>query len=174
MRICDQEFIYFVKFRAAEMWLTRERCCCLYCDRRAQALFVSGEKRSRVSNACFVHITIEKLPNMHYVMCSYHRTLFLSVCLKSLNCRISLWDLKLVIKERVNWLVDLMFAPCVIRRSGNNQHYAQLCTTALFCILAPTCFSSSLPSSGSFWICLSYMKIQIDLVVCLKYITVKN
>jgi hypothetical protein len=33
-------------------------------------------------------------------------------------------------------------------------------------MLAPTCFGSSLPSSGSFWIRLSYVKIQIDLVVC--------
>jgi hypothetical protein len=49
--------------------------------------------------------------------------------------------------------------------SRNNQHYVQICTTALFYILAPTCFDSSLPSSGSFWIHLSYMKIQIDLVV---------
>jgi hypothetical protein len=34
----------------------------------------------------------------------------------------------------------------------NNHHYAQICTTALFYTLAPTCFGSSLPSSGSFWI----------------------
>jgi hypothetical protein len=49
--------------------------------------------------------------------------------------------------------------------SRNDQHNEQICTTALFYILAPTCFGSSLPSSGSVWICLSYMKIQIDLVV---------
>jgi hypothetical protein len=30
---------------------------------------------------------------------------------------------------------------------------------------APTCFGSSLPSSESFWIRLSYVKIQIDMVV---------
>jgi hypothetical protein len=35
----------------------------------------------------------------------------------------------------------------------------------LLYIPAPTCFGSSLPSSGSFWIRLSYMKIQIGLVV---------
>jgi hypothetical protein len=49
--------------------------------------------------------------------------------------------------------------------SRNNQHYAQIFTTALFYILAATCFGSSLASSGSFWIHLSYKKIQIDLVV---------
>jgi hypothetical protein len=49
--------------------------------------------------------------------------------------------------------------------SRNNEHYTQICTTALFYILAPICFGSSLQSSGSFWIRLSYMKIQIDLVV---------
>jgi hypothetical protein len=32
-------------------------------------------------------------------------------------------------------------------------------------MLAPTCFGSSLPSSESFWIRLSYVKIQIDMVV---------
>jgi hypothetical protein len=32
-------------------------------------------------------------------------------------------------------------------------------------MLAPTYFGSSLPSSGSFWIRLSYVKIQIDMVV---------
>jgi hypothetical protein len=49
--------------------------------------------------------------------------------------------------------------------SRNNHHYAQICTTALFYMLAPTCFGSSLPSSGNFWIRLSDMKVQIDLVV---------
>jgi hypothetical protein len=58
-----------------------------------------------------------------------------------------------------------MFVPCIIRRTRNNHHHAQICTTALFYTLAPTCFSSRLPSLGSFWICLSYMKIQINLVV---------
>jgi hypothetical protein len=58
-----------------------------------------------------------------------------------------------------------MFVPFIIRHSRNNQHYAQICTTALFYILTPTCFGSSLSSSGSFWIRLSYMKIQIDLLV---------
>jgi hypothetical protein len=43
-----------------------------------------------------------------------------------------------------------MFVPYIIRRSRNNQHYALICTTALFYILAATCFGSSLPSSGSF------------------------
>jgi hypothetical protein len=64
-------------------------------------------------------------------------------------------------------LFNLMFVPCIIRHSRNNQHYDQICTTALFYMLAPTSFSSSLSSSGSFWIRLSYMKIQIDLEVML-------
>jgi hypothetical protein len=41
-------------------------------------------------------------------------------------------------------------------------------------MLAPTCFGSSLPSSGSFWIRLSYVKIQICMVGYLKYIIGKN
>jgi hypothetical protein len=40
---------------------------------------------------------------------------------------------------------SLMFVPCIIRRSGNNQHYALISTTLLFYVLARTCFSSSLP-----------------------------
>jgi hypothetical protein len=32
-------------------------------------------------------------------------------------------------------------------------------------MMALTCFGSSLPSSGGFWIRLSYVKIQIDMVV---------
>jgi hypothetical protein len=51
------------------------------------------------------------------------------------------------------------------RCSRNNQHYAQSFTIALFYMLVSTCFGSSLSSSGSFWIRLSYIKIQIDLVV---------
>jgi hypothetical protein len=47
----------------------------------------------------------------------------------------------------------------------NDQQYAQICTAALFSIPAATCFSNSLSSSGSVWICLSYMNIHIDLVV---------
>jgi hypothetical protein len=58
-----------------------------------------------------------------------------------------------------------MFVPCIIRRRRNNQHYPQTCTTDLFYILVPTCFDSSLPSSGNFWIRLSDMDIQINLVV---------
>jgi hypothetical protein len=53
---------------------------------------------------------------------------------------------------------NLMFVPCIIKRSRINQHNAQICTTALFQMLAPTCFDSSLPPSGNFWIRLSYVK----------------
>jgi hypothetical protein len=49
--------------------------------------------------------------------------------------------------------------------SRNNQHNAQICTTGLFYMVAPTCFGSSLPSSGSFRIRPSCMNIPIDLVV---------
>jgi hypothetical protein len=58
-----------------------------------------------------------------------------------------------------------MFVPCIIRRSRNDQQYAQNCITALFYIPAPTCIGSSLSSSWSFSIRLSYMKIQIGFVV---------
>src|SRR5215510_11505989 len=59
----------------------------------------------------------------------------------------------------------LMSVPCIIRRSRNDQHYALICTTALFYILAPTCFGSSLPSSGSFLDPSELLEIQIKWVV---------
>jgi hypothetical protein len=34
--------------------------------------------------------------------------------------------------------VSLMFVPCIIKRSRNNQRYALLCATSLFYIPAPT------------------------------------
>jgi hypothetical protein len=58
--------------------------------------------------------------------------------------------------------INLMFIPCIIRRSRNNQHYALICTTPLFYILAPTCFGSSLPSSGSFLDPSELLEIQIE------------
>jgi hypothetical protein len=56
---------------------------------------------------------------------------------------------------------SLMFVPCIIRHSRNNRHYALNCTTPLFYILAPTCFSSSLPSSESFLGPSELLEIQI-------------
>jgi hypothetical protein len=41
-----------------------------------------------------------------------------------------------------NGVFSIMLVPCIIRRSRNNQHYALICTTPLFYILAPTCFGS--------------------------------
>jgi hypothetical protein len=58
-----------------------------------------------------------------------------------------------------------MFVPCIIRCSRNNQHYALICTTPLFYILAHTCFGSSLPSSGSFFDTSELLEIQIEWVV---------
>jgi hypothetical protein len=84
-----------------------------------------------------------------------------SIC--QVNMQMSLLHL-IQSRFKVQFLI-LMFVPCIIRRSKNKQHHARNCTTALFYILALICFGSSLPSSRSFWIRLSYVKIQIDLVV---------
>jgi hypothetical protein len=46
--------------------------------------------------------------------------------------------------------IGLMFVPCIAKRNINNQHYAVIYVTSLTNIQAPTCFGSSLPSSGSF------------------------
>jgi hypothetical protein len=58
-----------------------------------------------------------------------------------------------------------MFVPCIIRRSRNNQQYALICTNSLFYILAPTCFGTSLPLSGSFLNPSDLFEIQIEWVV---------
>jgi hypothetical protein len=43
-----------------------------------------------------------------------------------------------------------MFIPCIIRRiRRKNQQYALIVPLLYFYVLAPTCFGSSLPSSGS-------------------------
>jgi hypothetical protein len=57
---------------------------------------------------------------------------------------------------------SLMFVPCIIRRSRNNQHYALNFTTPLFHVLPPTCFDSSLPSSGSFLDPSELLEIQVE------------
>jgi hypothetical protein len=44
------------------------------------------------------------------------------------------------------------------------QQYALICTTPLFYVLAPTCFGSSLPSSGSFLDTSELLEIQIEWV----------
>jgi hypothetical protein len=49
--------------------------------------------------------------------------------------------------------------------SRNNQQYALICTTPLFYILAPTCFGSSLPSSGNFLDPTELLEIQIEWAV---------
>jgi hypothetical protein len=59
-------------------------------------------------------------------------------------------------------MISLMIVPCNARRSRNNQHYALNCTTPLFNIQAPTCFGSSLPSSGSFFPPSELLEMQIE------------
>jgi hypothetical protein len=44
------------------------------------------------------------------------------------------------------WLVIVVYGYI---RKKKNQQYALICTTPLFYVLAPTCFGSRLPSSGS-------------------------
>jgi hypothetical protein len=69
---------------------------------------------------------------------------------------------------------SLMFIPCIIRRIRNDPQYALICNTLLFYVLAPTCFDSSLPSSGSFLHPSALLEIQTEWVVYLKYITDKS
>jgi hypothetical protein len=44
----------------------------------------------------------------------------------------------------------------------DNKQYALICTTSLFYVLAPTCFGSSLPSSGSALNLSELLEIQIE------------
>jgi hypothetical protein len=57
-----------------------------------------------------------------------------------------------------------MCIPCIIRHSRRDQQYALICTNPLF-VLAPTCFGSSLPSSGSLLDPPELPEIQIEWVV---------
>jgi hypothetical protein len=61
--------------------------------------------------------------------------------------------------------ISLTFVPFIIRCSRNNQHYALICTTPLFYILAPTCFGSSLLSSGRFLDPCELLEIKTQWVV---------
>jgi hypothetical protein len=49
--------------------------------------------------------------------------------------------------------------------SRNNHYYALICTIPLFYILAPTCFGSSLPSSGSLLDPSELLEMQIEWMV---------
>jgi hypothetical protein len=69
------------------------------------------------------------------------------------------WPVFVSVKE------SLMFVPCIIRRSRNDQQYALICTNPLFYVLAATCFGSSLSSSGSFLDPSELLEIQIEWVV---------
>jgi hypothetical protein len=64
-----------------------------------------------------------------------------------------------------NLLKQFMFILCIIRRIRRNQHCALICTTLLFYILPPTCFGSSLPSSGSLLDLPELLEIQMSWVV---------
>jgi hypothetical protein len=88
---------------------------------------------------CFLQITFRKYPDANLI----------SQCIKKLHTPPNI----------------LMFVPCMIRRSRNNQNYALICTTPLVYILAPTCFGSSLPSSGSFLDTSELLEIQMEWVV---------
>jgi hypothetical protein len=55
-----------------------------------------------------------------------------------------------------------MFVSCIIRRSGNNQPYALICTIPLFYIQASTCLGNSLPPSRSFLDPSELLEIQIE------------
>jgi hypothetical protein len=66
-----------------------------------------------------------------------------------------------------NYVVpSLMFIPCIFRRIRNDQQYALICNIPLFYVLAPTCFGSSMPTSGSFLDPSELLEIQIEWVVC--------
>jgi hypothetical protein len=78
-----------------------------------------------------------------------------ALCISTVNTSSS----TLVISGSGYWVIyNVQDSPNILRGSRKNQHIAQICTTALFHMLAPTCFGSSLLSSGSFWIRVSYMK----------------
>jgi hypothetical protein len=62
-------------------------------------------------------------------------------------------------------IIGLMFILCSIRRIRKDQQYALLCTISVFYILVPTCFGSSLSSSGCFLDTPELLEIQMEWVV---------
>jgi hypothetical protein len=71
-------------------------------------------------------------------------------------------DLCILIYNLLDRPKDKRFETSRSKHSRNNQHYALICTTPLFYILAPTCFGSSLTSSGSFLDPSELFEIQIE------------
>jgi hypothetical protein len=67
-------------------------------------------------------------------------------------------DIFLQLQTNLNF--SLMLIPCIIRRIRRKPKICTDCTTPIFYVLAPTCFGSSLPSPGSYWILLSYVKYK--------------
>jgi hypothetical protein len=67
-------------------------------------------------------------------------------------------DLHSKTTQRAEWNYEI-----VLEDNRNDQHYALIYTTPLFYILAPTCFGSSLPSSGNFLDPSDVLAIKIDL-----------
>jgi hypothetical protein len=60
---------------------------------------------------------------------------------------------------------SLVFTLCVIRRITKFQQCALICTILIFHVLAPKCFGSSLPSSGSFLDPPKLLEIQVEWAV---------
>jgi hypothetical protein len=94
-------------------------------------------------------------------------------------CRVSQFyecALKRAISNRVfkQYISNLMFVPCIIRRSRNNQHNAQICTTALFIYAGSYMFRQQSAIFRELVDPSELREIQIDIVVYLKYITDKN
>jgi hypothetical protein len=100
----------------------------------------------------------------HWVLIRSLRNSLLAALIVWFDICIALLGIDVYTQKLVSYI--LMFVLCIVRRSRNNQHYALICTTPLFYILAPTCFGSSLPSSGSFLDPSELLEIQIVWVVC--------
>jgi hypothetical protein len=62
----------------------------------------------------------------------------------------------------VNWNLLVPWKVSIIQTTNTMHKFA---TVLYSYMVTPTCFSSSLLSSGSFWIRLNYVKLQIDMVV---------
>jgi hypothetical protein len=100
------------------------------------------------------HFKILHRDNMEFVCYVWISEQTANFAFHNINCLVFITNVESVYcAVQTESLCDtfrLMFVPCIIRRSRNNQHYALNCTTLLFKIQAPTCFGSSLPSSESF------------------------
>jgi hypothetical protein len=186
--------LYRWRYQSEIFWMDRRMwdggvdCINMALDRDRCRVLVNAVMDIRITLDVGNFLTSWKSVSLSRGLCSMDLAVVLSELMKgwriySLNIYISTYSLLTYDRPYIivyfcnNWVSciklkvvgcyvwRLMFVLCIIRRSSNNQHYALVCTTPSFYILAPTCLGSSLPSSGSFVSPSELTETQIEWVI---------